>query len=522
MDAHDQTTTAQLDRIVERHPELAPLRALIPDDLEITPAFHAAYHASTVGYATRSLLLRQLTGDKTLLAAGTCTEGMLRRVLSWMALEGVLSGQGTRDQIPKGFSTLTGVDRSNITDFVAEAFLRPWWQVHTGVQATLPAYFDIPSARLLELLAPLAEARMLTLASADAWLRTEDLDRTHKLARWYFDTGVPAIDLANALTLTASLLDGDRQGGRIQNRLPVALTDRWHIARLSIPEATAFADVATMAMDNVLALPDDDWIGLGAVLRDPLARDWVCRRAGAALVAHRQRWCASPTRVATFGTEGATGVFDSSFFFNATRLLGMDQHNRARSLERFASYYARVDGRRLADGYAQAWRECGLDNTRLERLHDFEGIRVRDLGNILAYLAHHDALAPDDAWRALPPVARFALGATEYAPASKPQPAPRHRAAAKALPRSPGELPLLEQFVDVRQEVAYLLVPGHTGPLPSDGPVYVHRAHAAGHEVPTGVAMIGTVPLPWEVDPTDDATRALQSLARRLVVLSRP
>ena len=60
--------------------------------------------------------------------------------------------------------------------------------------------------------------------------------------------------------------------------------------------------------------------------------------------------------------------------------------------------------------------------------------------------------------------------------------------------------------------------PGYRGARPSDGTVYVHRAHMGTWALPFEAEAIGEVPMPWGVDPDEAAER---SLRRRHAVVRR-
>lgn len=525
MTLDDAQLARQLDRIARRYPELQDLRSLIPDDLSITPEFHAAYQASPIGYARKSILLRLLTGDAILSDADRCSAASITRLIRWLELEGVSTGLASRESVPKGFSTLVGVERNNIADFTTQAFLLPWWQASHRRPTGVPAYAHVPLDDMAKALAPVALWRVYT-PSAASTQRSAMTKRSPRWANWFFQTGLPALDLANALVFLAELLDGDRRGGRVQNELPVPLTDRWGLARLSVPEVTAFADVATMAIDGTLVLPEDDWLGLRAVVDDPEAKAWVLGRAGLALDAHRRRATASPERIAAVSAAESSGLFDTGLLYNVQRLTGIAGTMEQPPLARFRGYYEGMLRERVISDCQPAWSRSGM--LGLVDVEHWTGVQTRDLGNILALLVHAGATDVDAAWQTLPAPARIALGAPEYAVSRSPSEPirPSRAVSAQARVRS-GDLPILEELTAKHRRcslpaIAYVLEPGYADACPQDGEVFVHRAHAATYALPFDATPIGDIPLRWDADPIAEACKSVSTLAKSIVVLRRP
>lgn len=516
----DPILLAALDRLCLKHPALIELRRLLAPDLNFTPEFHAAYLRSTISYGIRALLIRLLTGDVVLDGALQCTADSMRRVMTWLRLEGVFTGDVDRERIPKGFSTIVGIDRYSVSDFVTHAFIAPWWRARSGLDTTIAAYADIDPRDLVEVLAPAVRARMLSRTAAERWIADDDEKRSLRLSRWYFQTGVAAIDLTNTMTFLAALLDGDRKGGRIQNRLPIPLTERWGLSRLSLPEATAFADVTTLAIDGLLDLPAADPVRLRDVFDDPAAVAWVKEHASVALVALRQRTRITLDRAVEIRDQGMGGVFDTGLLFNIERLTGRAGEMQRPPLARFRTYYDGLDLHRVINSHRNDWVACGVRDPGFLMKLGLTGGRARDLGNIAAFLLANRATDHASAWSVLPAPARYALGVPEPKPTTRSAVATARRPTGRVDVKT-GHLPLLEETLLSATRVGrtYLLTPSYRGPRPAEGSVYVHRAHAEGWQLPFDAEIVGEVPLPWGVDPIEDAERLLRQQADAVVRL---
>jgi hypothetical protein len=394
-DPAESAVHAAIDTAVARYPELARLRAALDGDLSITPAYVAAARDPAIAYGRRSLLLRILIGDPSAggpSAAHGLRGATLHRFLQWATLIGALEyGEGEREDIPKGFAALLGVSRTSFSNFVAQAFVRPWWDLQHGLRPSLPAL----SALGDDDLAPLKTAfmaRRMTQQAAERLLGMDD--RSPKAADWFFDTGCPALDLRNTLVFLGALFACHREGGRIQNRVPVALSTRWGLRRLSLPDAMAFADVAALAIGELLELDQvsDDWIGLRKALATQRDRSLVRGDAGdgdaiAALERHSMRWvlpaATAEQRLTALVCGTEAGTFDTGFMFNAARLV------RRRPFEGFAVYYAAVTPEAVAVHASRRWGlPAGAVVAAAASLApEAAPIAVRDLGNILSLLA---------------------------------------------------------------------------------------------------------------------------------------
>lgn len=202
---------------------------------------------------------------------------------------------------------------------------------------------------------------------------------------------------------SAVLLDGPLLAGRAQSRIPIALSERWRLNRVCLPDLFAFADVAALAIAGFSKLnPDSDWLGLAEAiaarhfLDDPEATD--------AIKAHLTRWILNEgdAVVTASDVRQKSGKYATGFLFNTRRLLSHKLFGR------FAGYYD-LDEDAFVPFAAQRW---GMPSASIRKLN-LVGINLRDFGNIMALLRDAGATDAESASRVLPPVARFALGAPE-------------------------------------------------------------------------------------------------------------
>jgi hypothetical protein len=512
--AVNRSVDAALDRLVVRHPELAKMRSAVTPGLRLTPDFVRHTRDPTVPYGRRSLVLRVLLGDAT---AGDCgTQGLdgavLERLMDWLILSGAFEQGGTRETIPKAFATRMGYPRTDFQAFVARCCIAPWWEVLTDAPISVPALAALPRSELSPLKRAFDARHLSTRAAHDLCS-----SGSTRAARWWFDTGVPALDLRNALVFLSVLLDGPREAGRVQNRIPVALSARWGLRRLSIPDAIAFADVASLALTGALVLErvSNDWTGLAAALASDQARQFVKGDddAAAAVAAHVDRWIL-PRNGASAIVErakiGETGTFDTGFLFNSFRLSG-----RA-PIVRFAPYYNAVNGAAIGDMAVRRW---GLPDARgvirvAKSLRPGGEIAVRDFGNLIVFLEQMRAFDEASAWKALPPVARFALGAQEPRPTATRVNGPR---TGESTPRTGALRDLDQMWRHYGLRVAHLLRLGAAVPVTTD-PIFVARADASGRTLPPGVALVGTAPVAWDADVEAEAIAELEREGYSVVV----
>lgn len=523
---------AILNGLTRKHPELSALVARLPADLSVTPDFVSAYRASSIPYGRRSLVLRVLLGENLsgrLQDDTPISRALLTRLVAWLQANDALSGTyAARELVPKAIATRLGGSRVSVANFIRRMAIEPLDQLDRTGTTAFAAYTGL-AAEDLDPLRAFAAARQLSRVEADR-LTAPDAPRLPNEGTWWFDTGSASLDLRNALVYLASLLARDRDGGRIQNRLPKTLTDRWQLPRVSIPHALAFCDVAALAKEGLIpfAPGTTDPCGLAGPMGDLAAsrqrqQDHDLDRA---YEEHRARWRVSQEvvlqREQLRERKARGGQFDSSFLFNAVRLLT----TRA-PLAEFAPYYAQLDADRMLASHADTWGSCGLpiaarlqawrEQGEVEEAGALRALRLRDLGNILAWLGHLGITDAREASAQLPSVARMALG--EAAPQATGQGRP-HRGRATAAPAARlKSLPMLEAMWSLPLR-ARLIEPGAPMPSPGVVPTFVPAALAAGRHVPPHIQVIGDERINWNDDPMALATQQLEQLGYRVERLS--
>lgn len=504
-----------------KHPEIGDLATrLIEEDLAVSASWVERYHACAAPYGRRSLLLRAALADP---SAGVAREAaflstpVVDRLVAWWEANASLDGRAeTKELTPKAIARMADVARDQFAPLVSALCVAPWWAGISGTEIEGPC----PAAG--EGALRMVRRRALTAASAS--VLAQEL-RTVR-GPWFFDTGAPALDLANALIYLAALLDGDREGGRAQNRLPVALTERWKLRRLSLPDALLFADAVSMVVDGMVKMPvDEDWMGVSEAARHldafrGLSAEHAASLDGA-LESHRRRWLLSPERARGLGETRAqrlkVGQYDNGLLFNLAHVLNHDAHAR------FVGYFAHVDGAAWIARSSATWAAAdpGIAGTVQAALEAglTANVQSRAVGNILAFLAIEGAADDEDAAELLPPVARAALGSPMPTPTTGHGGARRGTDGRRVGARRKGRpLPLLEALRRLEPRVAYLVVPGYLGPLPA-GALFVPGCLAAGVELPEGVEVVGPVRVGWQEDPCVAAAGELRARGHRVVVL---
>lgn len=531
-----RSTLAVLARIHNNFPELDSLiRILRENECAIDARFVSAYAASTTPSTRKSLLVRAATGDASL-DLGPLTEQHVSNMVAWLLANNALEdGDASRETVPKGFAQRVIARRGSVAEVTKVAFVQPWWRITRGESIGVSAYADLDSNTLMPALATVAHARHLRCSHLDRLFSTKSQRLTSRKIDWFFDTGIPELDLRNALVLLASVIDGDRRGGRVQNDIPVAITDRWNLPRLSLPAAIGFCDAVANILGGLidLTLLTRDPCGLVPVLSDAHSRAFVSGSnndpdAARALYAHQQRWRPSAAWTARWTasrTRLRAGVFDTGFMLNADRipyatpaLAFLEPYYRAFDTQRWINHLRRSPDplhHRTADR---------IDGLYASGLLSKSGVRCRDFGNVIEFLEH--AGAADDeqaAYKALPSVGRLTMGEVARAePSTRSASTPvRSRAYSGLTPPRHGDLPLFAPVMGAPPASlpkAYLLLPGYDSAVPDDRPVFTHRVWRT-LQVPSTVTLIGADTLPWSCDPRSDARDALRALGFEVIEL---
>lgn len=484
-----------LEKLRNRHPELGPLIALLGPGGELTATFLSAYRESPVGRGRRCLVLRAATGDPFLVgeAPSPLDHDRVVAIGSYFQhhpLQPLLSWDNgfSKDDIPKHFSGMTGISRSTPQRFLAEFALHP----------TL-ASMRQHGAEHGEVWPPFLALFMLDANKAGS-LVDGTASATHLYV--YFDTGDAVLDLYNSFIYLAELLSRGRSGGRIQNKIPASITNRWGIPRLSLPQLLLVLDVLDLGQRGLLDPPEDDWMGLAGTLALLQARDVIpVQRAFDSI--KRIGWPDRDQMLAVGMRDKERfdrGQYDTSLIFNVQRLLTQPKFSH------FAPYYERIRTPRLWQALYAHWGAQDEDFIKhLARIilgnePQFTGISARDIAHCLALLWFH-ANEFDDGVRYLPPVARFALGMRE------PVATGRGRRKGGGVSVEERErhisLPLLEQLLATATERRAVLIPiGYSAPVDPQTDHLLPRSLAQGIEgLPDWVRVVGPDRLPWGEDP---------------------
>lgn len=525
---HRRTIHLALLRLGERHPELGSLIRLVPSHQRVTREFVDAYRRSRVPSARRSLVLRLLLGEAVAghpMPSPVINRDLLKRLVDWLSYNNALTGQHAhREVVPKSVFTMLGCARSSIAAFISHIAIAPLHRLDTTGDAAWQPYEGLSACDLAPL-RRLVESRRLTRVAADQL--TGAPGRLPHEGTWWFTTGDATLDLRNALVYCASLLARDRDGGRAQNMIPKSLSDRWSLKRLSIPHLLGFCDVAALAIEGLIdvATVDTDICRLREAM--PALRRAATsgkdRDLTEAWLQHRARWRVTADiveqRQALQSRGERGGQFDSGLLYNINRLLAPGN-----VLSTLAPYYATLDATRVLTSHADTWNRA--DPSIVDDLSTWlatkgrgdqsgnAGVRVRDLGNILATLAHLGIEDSATAWAALPTVARWSLGAPPPSATGTGR-RTKTRSVSVATPPRIAPLPVLEELWAIRP-TAWILSPA-ADVLSSSmaGPVFVHAAHAAGWSIPSHATVVGQTPLPWGYDPIRAAYNELVRLGYR-------
>jgi len=451
----EHAVVSAVARVVASHPELATLASTLDGstgNLILTPAFLDAYSGSDISATKRALLLRVLFGDPSVFRTpiiNRFTPALAARVVSYLQAipsDPLRSGFCLQHEIPKPLLRLFGLRDAGFRD-LCDQMLPVLWAHATGGEPALPegAFPGLVDAPVLEALQPLLQARLLDQVTARKMV---DDGLSAPAAAYYFDTAVPTVGDRNAMLYLGVLLDGDRRGGRIQNRLPLQLARRFRITPRSVPEALVLADVLTLLHDGQLSVPADDPLGLRDVFVGPTPPNFWTD----ALASHRLRPMIHPDAPANQHRD--EGMFDTSLRFNLARATGLIPGKTAR-MRAFAPYYASLDPAALVAHCLGYWRPISKTLARrvkalaTDSRFNAPALRIRDLGNILALVA----LVPPEEL-VLPSVAKFALGTPEPTPTGTGKKLQRRRVSVDRKPVDLGPVDRLHRQLDARSNQA--------------------------------------------------------------------
>ncbi len=238
----------------------------------------------------------------------------------------------------------------------------------------------------LSFLRPFYESRKITESLC---LELLTVRATHHAYETYFNTGDKALDLRNILFFLQIFWRQDRQGGRLQTKIPKLISDFFHLKRISIPELAFLIDILPLihlgVIDPARLRPKDDHLGIRRML--VCVADSQIEDLKDPILGHSGNWLLTEQRAESIfrnRQEGLReGTYETGFVFNLERLLTRPTGKR------FAPYYAAIDDGALINQVNAHYRSLApafadqLATIQCRFPREFSGIRIRDLSNIL-------------------------------------------------------------------------------------------------------------------------------------------
>jgi len=448
----DLSPWALLSFVAQTHPGLTAAAAAIAEPRGMTLHWWKQFQKVPGHPRAKALVLRAFLGDATIRRAvppPVTADGLERIAQYLLTCPGLqelpreprsVGGRPAFEAFPSRLRALCQEASANDpVRFMAALVVRPAWQRCLGTSPASGPFAHL-SVYDLHVLDPFLEARYLRLAEMERVLGTTSRIPPSWFA-WYFDTGIRPLDVRNLILFCARVLGGDREGGRIQNVLPLQLRCLGLPAR-SVPETLAALDVIHLAIAGVIdprkLSREEDFMGLQDLLTEqvPYPNFWreVVPDVTRLVVLNRER-------AARYTAPEST--YDTGLLFHPARLVGLLPGKAAR-LARFRPYYAAVDDqalRAMLSPHLLPEVAQILNQARAVAPELLVGIRLRGTANILQRLfASGEDLA--SAAIALPSVARFALGEAEPVPSQRPSRSDERstRRAAAPPPRRPPPL----------------------------------------------------------------------------------
>jgi len=460
--------TAKLAEYGQRYPVLKPLINSLPPDLRFTKSWLRRFRRSNVSVEVKSNITRAMFGDPVIYGLSTppsFTFDMYARMVTYLYS---MAGDPWRDpweviswyNVPKPIQRISGLKASTPTRFLAEFLVKPYIKMcfDRGSLTVGGVELNPRSAEAGSLLRPAYIARLLDDASCQELL---DHGRRYQYA-FYFDSGIEILDLRNCVRYMFALFDQYQVNPRIQNKLPVMLTNRFHLPRLSLPTLFVALDVIGLAAAGLIDLNQvsvkKDFLGLKSwlPLESPYRQldgfaELLDQAASLFLLRDEQ----ANKLYETSGKRNSPAKYLSGYLFNMERLIyGSERRESIDS--RFEVYYEAVDHKKLWIAIAKHFREINTDylnvliSVRRRHPDSFVGIRARDLANVMYMLWYHE----DDYGEYLPPVARFAMGEPEPEITGRSSGVRSnarrkyHAQPRKIRPRLSRKLPLVDTYLD--------------------------------------------------------------------------
>lgn len=504
----------QIERYVDRHPELASLANRLDADGRINRDFLAAYDKSNVPSAKKSLILRLALDDPRLTGKEPDDWNALGESVATLLEYRSIGPQAHRvesthrEQIPKHLYGLYDIPTRSPGEFVNAFALQPFWATLQGEPA------GNPSDHLKYVWERFFRGYLLSEDIVREHFATSDYARTLSA---YFETSLPALNVLNATTFIAVALRERLLVGRMQNKIPVALSNALGTARLSIPELEIYRDLARLALNNCLI--DDAATVLPSPSQKLIESLGQLRSAfqtlkGFTELPELSRLVVTRYDYADFipvarGEQKPLSKVTTSLRYNTTRLLARDDGYL--NLAAFRPIYEdAIDHAALLSTLYREARDTAPKELQVEisklisaAVKNHDGIARRDAVNVglQALYQEHEGF---DRGERLPSMARYFLGANDPGTAStgKRKPASGKRRSTTTQDRSYQVDPALVDGLFAAKPV-FALYPSYRGDLP-EGRILVPRAIADGYtSVPQGVELVGRATVRWGKDPYD-------------------
>jgi len=398
-----------LDLLVKKHHRLAPLVTELRGHRYLEPEFFKLFFRCRAPGHVKGCLLNLAIFGKTFLTPGPqppLSTPELCAISLYLQLhpKRLLSPntRGNREDIPHSFSTRLGLERASLNEFVrAFGLLR---------------YAENGQLKCLE---PIWQSRLLDINTFRRWMRSTTSKSEYE---HYFNTGVDALNFRNCLFFSLELLDGNRRGGKVQDKIPKALSDFLRVPRISLPSLLFACDVYGLWKSGVvdtgrasgknLRMPDRAWLtgvtrklipDLGELLNQCFSRSLLLPHQAT------RHYLTNPVR---------SGIFETTLLFNMHRLLRQaPRRDIASKLRRLLQWYRSTEDavlrRRVLDHYRTvdpAFRKA-LVRSMSQSIQEYRGIEIRDIANTLYLLW----VGVDNGDPYLPSAAAFTLGHPEPA-----------------------------------------------------------------------------------------------------------
>jgi hypothetical protein len=451
----DGLTSSQRNYLValaKRQPKLGELVSLALEPGVSTDTFWTFFHRNTLNGQLKVQLFEGLFGSTQAPAASPVEFHCLFDFLVYHPKKPLEFGLEVlvREDIPSYFASRFSIKRTSPITFFNKLTLAPYILAKQGIVSPIFQHYNVKPKHVESALRPFFLQRIMTDETADALLHEHI---STQIYRNYFDTGNDALNLYNCMWYVSRLIETDKRGGTIQNKIPALISQLLSIPRLSLIQLYLTLDILVLMYHNII---DPD-----AIERDPMAMLTLynlvhTRPGGLDFQAVTQRlksaWLMDDTKADVIYMrreldERLHSGYESGLYFNLERLL--DKHS---SLRKFQYYYSLADADRMMSVLRAHFTSFNpeffkqIQRRFTQSEPEFSGLQCRDIANCL-YLSdclYRYNLEPR---LFMPTVAFYRLGMKEYEQSNNPYPEPRKPGPKK--PRFPVHLPLLDKLESI-------------------------------------------------------------------------